>query len=153
MLGTGTTVPGAVVSTRPLSGAGVTAAGAAPVGAGAAPAPMVPAPNAPMSTASDAMSAFRPMLPPQGPARPAADASRSVAGARQGRVSLRQGGRGWRPEPSGVLELAALGEHALGVADVEEGLLGRVVELALDDGVEGLDRLLHRHVDARQTGE
>src|SRR3954469_16898014 len=39
-------------------------------------------------------------------------------------------------------ELLRLGQHRLGVADVEEGLLGHVVQLALDKRGEALDGLL-----------
>src|SRR4051812_31994339 len=42
---------------------------------------------------------------------------------------------------------------AVGVADVEEGLLGQVVELAVDQLLEGLDGLLHRDVDALEARE
>src|SRR6476659_6761297 len=38
-------------------------------------------------------------------------------------------------------QLLRLGQDRLGVADVEEGLLGHVVELAVDEGLEALDRL------------
>src|SRR5438045_4769045 len=41
----------------------------------------------------------------------------------------------------------------VGVADVEECLLRQVVELAVDQLLEGLDGLLHRDVDALQSGE
>src|SRR5262245_48947834 len=59
----------------------------------------------------------------------------------------------WSGTVSAFLELLRLGEHALDAADVEEGLLGHVVELAVAQGLEALDRLLDRHVDAGQAGE
>ena len=43
--------------------------------------------------------------------------------------------------------------HLLDAADVEERLLGNLVELAVDDRLEALDRLGHRHVLALQAGE
>src|SRR3954463_7353247 len=42
---------------------------------------------------------------------------------------------------------------AVGVADVEEGLLRQVVELAVDQLLERLDGLLHRDVDAFEARE
>src|SRR4051812_16519153 len=43
--------------------------------------------------------------------------------------------------------------RAVGVADVEERLLGQIVELAVDELLEGLDGLLHGDVDALEAGE
>src|SRR5947208_10185649 len=48
---------------------------------------------------------------------------------------------------------AGLLPRALGVAHVEEGLLGQVVELAVDQQLERLDRLVDGDVDALQAGE
>ena len=48
------------------------------------------------------------------------------------------------------LELLGLLEHRVHAAHVQERLLGHVVEVAVDQGLEGLDRLLDRHVDARR---
>ena len=56
-------------------------------------------------------------------------------------------------QASALLQRLRLGEHALDAADVEERLLGHVVELAVDERLEALDRLLDRHEDAGQTGE
>src|SRR5438270_12795759 len=42
---------------------------------------------------------------------------------------------------------------AVGIADVEEGLLGKVVEVAVDKLLEGLDRLADGDVDALDAGE
>src|SRR4051795_8922086 len=42
---------------------------------------------------------------------------------------------------------------AVRVTDVEERLLGKIVEVAVDQLLEGVDRLLHGHVDALQAGE
>ena len=58
--------------------------------------------------------------------------------------------RAAQPSPPAALRL---GEHRLDAADVEERLLGHVVELAVDEQLETLDRLVDRHEDARQTGE
>src|SRR5690242_17774106 len=44
-------------------------------------------------------------------------------------------------------------QHRLHTTDVEERLLGNVVELAVDQLLEALDRLRHGHVDALQAGE
>src|SRR5262249_10215180 len=44
-------------------------------------------------------------------------------------------------------------EHRLDAADVEERLLGDVVEVAAVQRVERFHRLRDRHVDAGQTGE
>src|SRR5665213_1246199 len=57
-----------------------------------------------------------------------------------------------RPDQSDSSEWG-LGQYRLGSADVEEGLLGNLVELAVDQGLERLDRLLHRHGDTLQAGE
>src|SRR5687768_15992774 len=43
---------------------------------------------------------------------------------------------------SALLECLRLGEHLIHAADVEERLLGHVVEVALEDRVEALDGLL-----------
>ena len=46
------------------------------------------------------------------------------------------------------LQRLGLGEHGLDAADVEERLLGHVVELAVAQRLEALDRLVDRHEDA-----
>src|SRR5262249_461196 len=58
-----------------------------------------------------------------------------------------------RLQRSALLQLLGLGQHALGSTDVEERLLGGVVELAVDERLERLHRLVEWHEDARQTGE
>ena len=40
-----------------------------------------------------------------------------------------------------ALELAGLFQHAIHAADVQEGLLGNLVEFAVDERLEGLDGL------------
>ena len=52
-----------------------------------------------------------------------------------------------------LLQCLRLGEDRLGAADVEEGLLGHVVEVAVDERFEAFDALLDRYEDALQTGE
>ena len=52
-----------------------------------------------------------------------------------------------------VLEGVGLGQRRLGTAHVEERLLGHLVEIAVDQGLERLDGLLHGNGDALQTGE
>src|SRR5207249_4191219 len=61
---------------------------------------------------------------------------------------------------AGALALQLLGAQqpgllagALGVADVEERLLGQVVELAVHELLERVDGLLHGHVDPLHAGE
>ena len=54
---------------------------------------------------------------------------------------------------SALLERLGLGEHLLDAADVEERLLGHLVELAVDDRLEALDGLGDRHVLALEAGE
>src|SRR5947207_8347226 len=56
-------------------------------------------------------------------------------------------------EPSAVLKLLGLGAGAVGVAHVEERLLGKIVELAVDEQFEGLDGLVDRHVDPLEARE
>src|SRR5947207_15941852 len=51
------------------------------------------------------------------------------------------------------LELLGLLPHGVGVAHVEERLLGQVVELAVDQGLEAGHRLVDRHEDALEAGE
>ena len=50
-------------------------------------------------------------------------------------------------------ELVGLGPGGLGATDVEERLLGQVVEVAVDERLERVDRLLDRGGDAGQAGE
>src|SRR6185437_3976082 len=52
-----------------------------------------------------------------------------------------------------ALQLPGLLQHRLGAADVQEGLLGGVVEVAVDQGLEGLDGLGDGDGDALQAGE
>src|SRR3954468_10796911 len=54
---------------------------------------------------------------------------------------------------SAFLKRLLLREHALHATHVEERLLGYLVELAVDQRLEALDRLLDRHVDALEAGE
>src|SRR5450631_3660755 len=54
---------------------------------------------------------------------------------------------------STLLEGLGLREHRLCTTDVEERLLGNLVELAVHERLERLDRLLDRHVDALEAGE
>ena len=49
------------------------------------------------------------------------------------------------PSAGLLLQLLGLGQHLLDAADVEERLLGHVVEVAADDGLEALDGLGDRH--------
>src|SRR6476619_272780 len=53
----------------------------------------------------------------------------------------------------GRLHLLRLGDHLIDAALEEEGLLGDVVVLALEDLVEATDRVLERHILAVATGE
>src|SRR6188508_2634737 len=55
--------------------------------------------------------------------------------------------------PSAFLELLGLREDLLDAADVQERLLGDLVELALEDRVEALDGLVDRHELALDTRE
>src|SRR5688572_5952581 len=50
-------------------------------------------------------------------------------------------------------QLGGLGADGVGAADVEEGLLGQVVEVAVDELLEAVDRLLHRGEHALEAGE
>src|SRR5215218_6108645 len=54
---------------------------------------------------------------------------------------------------SALLERLGLRQHALDAADVEERLLGHVVELAVHQRLERLDRLLDRGEDPGLAGE
>src|SRR4051812_15291936 len=53
----------------------------------------------------------------------------------------------------GLAELGSLGPGALGAADVQERLLGQVVEVAVDQHLERLHGLVDRGGDALQAGE
>src|SRR6516162_11023070 len=52
-----------------------------------------------------------------------------------------------------ALQRAGLLVDAVDTADVEERLLGDIVEVAIDKGLERLHRLCDRHVYARDAGE
>ena len=52
--------------------------------------------------------------------------------------------------PCGLAQLGGLGLGRLGAADVQERLLGQVVEVAVDEGLEAVDGLLDRGGDARR---
>ena len=49
--------------------------------------------------------------------------------------------------------MLGLGLHLVNVADVQERLLGKIVETTIDDGFEGLDRFGDRHVLTVKAGE
>src|SRR5260370_1353632 len=51
------------------------------------------------------------------------------------------------------LQRLRLGEHRLDPADIEECLLGNMVELAADERLEALHGLFDRHEDPLQTSE
>src|SRR3954462_1105145 len=51
------------------------------------------------------------------------------------------------------LQAVGLGPHVVRATDVQERLLGDVVEIAVDDLLEGLDRLGPRREPAGQAGE
>src|SRR5690606_4409588 len=55
--------------------------------------------------------------------------------------------------PRPLAQLVGLAAGVLGAADVEERLLGQVVQLAVDQRLERLHRLLDRREDAGQAGE
>src|SRR5690625_7618285 len=58
------------------------------------------------------------------------------------------------PSGSGSLRHAlGLGDGLVDIADHVEGGLGQMVELAGDDALEAGDRLLQRHLAAREAGE
>src|SRR5688572_14556872 len=50
-------------------------------------------------------------------------------------------------------QLGCLGASGVGAADVEEGLLGQVVQVAVDQLLEAVHRLLHRGEDAVEARE
>src|SRR5258708_21851715 len=80
---------------------------------------------------------------------------RSVRTRTMGRTPWKRtcwGETSWTSMGALPLQRLRLGEHRLDPADIEECLLGNMVELAADERLEALDGLFDRHEDPLQTG-
>src|SRR5690606_9931822 len=102
-----------------------------------------PMPRAPMNGACPVRKAMSPSL-----VRATTISASPVHRMRSGETSST-----CRLMGSAALELLGLGPGGLGATDVQEGLLGQVVQLAVDEQLEGLDRLLDRRGHTGEAGE